>query len=140
MILKNTAKSLIINPSGMVLLLVRSKDDIDSPGRYDFPGGGVLPGEDFTVAASREAAEEVGINIPAEQFSLIHAGTSIGKSGATLRNRMMFLAHAYTSEVVLSHEHSEFNWVSLEEAINLFDHPFYGPGMKNVLRYKLHLA
>lgn len=140
MTIKNTAKSLIVNPSGMVLLLVRSKDDDDSPGRYDFPGGGIAPNEDFASAAARETTEETGINIPKNQFKLVYAGTSISNSGNTLKNRLMFLAHAQTSEVTLSHEHESFEWVTLEDAISKFDHAFYGPGMKIVLENNLHLT
>ncbi len=134
----NVAKSLIINPEGAVLLLTRSDTDTHKPGRFDLPGGGVDPGEDFAVAASREVHEESGIQIPSSQYKLMYAGTGKDYEAESV-NRLFFIAHSRTPDVRLSSEHSEYQWVSLDEAIKLFDHPFYGPAMQFVRDNNLHI-
>lgn len=48
----------ITNDEGAVLLV--ENDWLDG---YGFPGGGVEPGEEWRVAAAREAAEETGVSV-----------------------------------------------------------------------------
>lgn len=134
----NVAKSLIINPDGDVLLLTRSGTDNHKPGRLDLPGGGIDACEDFAVAASREVYEESGIQIPSSQYKLMYTGTGQDYEGESV-NRMFFIAHSRTPDVRLSNEHSAYQWVSLDEAITLFDHPFYGPAMRFVRDNNLHV-
>jgi 8-oxo-dGTP pyrophosphatase MutT (NUDIX family) len=134
----NVAKSLIFNPEGKVLLLTRSGTDPHAPLRLDLPGGGVGPGEDIAVGASREVYEESGIQIPASQYKLMYTGTSQGYPGESV-NRFLFIAHSRTSDARLSHEHSKYEWVSLDEIIKRFDHPFYGPAMRFVADNKLYV-
>ena len=138
MLIINVAKSLIFNPEGKVLLLVRSNTDSHKPGRLDLPGGGVDLNEDFADAASREVYEESGIQIPPSQYSLMHAGTNQDHEGESV-NRLFFIAHSRTSDVRLSNEHSSYEWLTLDEAIKRFDHPFYGPAMRFVRDNKLHI-
>ncbi|MBV6493269.1 MAG: RNA pyrophosphohydrolase [Turneriella sp.] len=47
----------VFNKKGLVLVGER----LDNPGKWQYPQGGVDEGEDFSVAAHRELAEETGI-------------------------------------------------------------------------------
>ena len=64
-----TARILIVNEAGDILLVRRSGSDPLAPGKWDIPGGGQEDGETIEQAARREALEEVGIDI---NLSLIH--------------------------------------------------------------------
>lgn len=135
--IKTAAKSLISDQDGNVLLLVRSATDTHAPGRYDFPGGSVDPGEDLTAAASRELFEETGITIPASELMLVFARTDLDHKKEESINRVFFIGKTNQSELKLSFEHSEFMWVSLDHAIDIYEHFFYGAAMKHVRTYKL---
>lgn len=131
------AKALIFNESGQVLLLRRSDTDDSRPGEFDLPGGEVEFGEDFAQAVSRETLEETGIAILRNDFKLVYLGTSFSEKHNKSVNRLLFKAVAMNPVVVLSHEHSAFDWVSLDKAIEIFQHPFYGAGMKYVKEHGL---
>lgn len=130
--IKTAAKSLICDPSGRVLLLVRSSEDSHAPGRYDFPGGEVDPGEDLAAAASRELLEEVGMQISPSELVLAYAHTDLSSQNDASLNRVFFIGKATQTEVVLSFEHSDFMWVTLDEAIEMYDHHFYNPAMRHI--------
>jgi 8-oxo-dGTP pyrophosphatase MutT (NUDIX family) len=61
---------LLARPQGRVLLLRRSQQ-INNPGRWNLPGGGVDPGEDPYDAAFREFAEEAG-SIPPGRIESVY--------------------------------------------------------------------
>jgi 8-oxo-dGTP pyrophosphatase MutT (NUDIX family) len=135
--IETAAKSLICNQEGKILLLVRSDTDSHAPGRYDFPGGGVDSGEDVIAAASRELYEEAGIILPPEKLVLAYARTDLSPKGEKSINRVFFIGKTSQTEIKLSYEHSDCIWVSLDEAIQMYDHNFYGPAMKYIRTYNL---
>lgn len=135
--IKTAAKSLISDQDGNVLLLVRSGIDSHAPGRYDFPGGGVDQGEDLAAAASRELFEETGIDIPGAKLIPAYAHTDLDPKGEESINRIFFIGRTTEQEVKLSFEHSEFMWVPLDQAIEIYDHFFYGPAMKHIRIHNL---
>lgn len=62
--LVNVAKVVVECPDGRVLLLRRSKTDNRRAGQWDFPGGGLNPGESHRdTGAIRETEEEAGLTI-----------------------------------------------------------------------------
>lgn len=95
------------------------------------------PGEDLAAAASRELFEETGIKVPATELVLAYAHTDLDSKGEESINRVFFMGKTDQQEVRLSLEHSEFMWLPLERAIEIYDHFFYGPAMKYVRMYDL---
>lgn len=104
-------KTIIFNKSDSVLLLKRSAASKGNPGKWDFPGGKVDPGENLDAAARREVLEETGL--------AISTGRVMGAAESESPNRRiayLFLeAHAETDKVTLSDEHNEYAWVSVRE-------------------------
>jgi len=60
---RRAARVLAVSPQGRVLLLAGGDPDRPHVRIWHAPGGGVEPGEDDRVAASREYAEETGVAV-----------------------------------------------------------------------------
>lgn len=86
---------------------------------FDIPKGHIEKGESKEQAAIREAFEESGINVellPYYEDSLDYVFSFGGKKIA--KNVVLFIAkEAATQKVKISHEHTGFKWLSLDEAL-----------------------
>jgi 8-oxo-dGTP diphosphatase len=127
---KTLAKTVVQNKDGDVLLLRRSKTDKRRPGEWDFPGGGVEPGEEIMVGAVREIQEEAGLVVPTNKLQLLYAETTFYEEYDESVTRLLFATAVDTNAVQLSFEHEEFKWVDIDTALTEFPHPFYGVGLK----------
>jgi len=137
---KCVAKVVVMNPAGEVLLLRRSPTDTRRAGEWDFPGGGVEPNESFAQAATRETAEEAGLAVSANELRLLYTATDFYEPTQENVHRALYLAHVSESmaqQVVLSFEHDQSRWVSIEKALQDFPHPFYGTGLRYGLEHDL---
>lgn len=135
MIVQLVAKAIIFDAQGRVLLLRRSSTDKQRPGEQDYPGGGIDASEDIMAGVSREIREEAGLQVPAQQLRLVYAATEAYRDRSV--TRLLFWAQVSNPHVKLSFEHDEFHWVSPEQALREFPHPFYGGGLAYGLRHKL---
>jgi len=61
MTLRSCAAALIFSPSGQILTGKRSDSKSTQVGKWQFPQGGVQPGEDKLAAVYREITEEIGL-------------------------------------------------------------------------------
>jgi 8-oxo-dGTP pyrophosphatase MutT (NUDIX family) len=70
-----------------------------APGIWRPPGGGIKPGEDFAVGATREALEETGLPVTLERY-LVEARALFTLGATTLHWRThVFLAHTDVEEL-----------------------------------------
>ena len=87
--------------------------------RWYLPAGRVEPGEDFFVAAKREAEEEAGLmdlKIIAGFKELVsYFYKRDGKSIA--KEVVFFLAESQTEDIKLSTEHTEYKWMEFDKAL-----------------------
>jgi 8-oxo-dGTP diphosphatase len=106
------ASAVVYRPESETFLLVKRADTKEmNPGKWEFPGGFVEDDETEREAALRELREETGL-----------AG-EIVKSGGTGKVETPvgtleitpFLVVVEDEEVELSREHSDFEWVQLDE-------------------------
>jgi 8-oxo-dGTP diphosphatase len=118
---RTLAKALLVEDD-KILILRRSDTDDRRPLQWDLPGGGVDPGEDIKQACSREILEEAGLVVPVSDLKVMHAMSEITESGESA-TWIVMRATIEQSEPTLSYEHSEFRWVTLEEALKLFEYP-----------------
>lgn len=91
------------------------------PGKWDLPGGEVNEGEDAKNAAMREAGEEIGcIVFEAELLTTIQVEKEdVHFFVATGSVRFHALEKDGETRLVPGHEHDDYKWVPLKEAIRM---------------------
>ena len=114
--MKIVAKALIRDEVGDLLLLRRGLTHPNFPEHIDFPGGEVEPDESHIEAVKREIQEETGLDIPLENIQQVYL-----KQLPDSLTHVLFLANvsANKPEIVLSWEHSGFEWLPLEQLSSL---------------------
>ncbi len=123
-------KAVLKNSMGEILIVRRSKTAPRRPLQWDLPGGGVEPNdENFAKAVSREVLEETGIAVDHRDFRLVHTHVAIINGANVIW--LHFSAPVAKPEVILSFEHSEYQWLPLAKAIKEFENPV----QTNLLNY-----
>ncbi len=104
-------KAVIVDTEGRCLLVRRSPANTRFVGCWEWPGGKVDQGEDFSAAVLRETKEETGLDVEIT-----------GLAGATAfempKLRVVLLcmeARIVGGAIALSHEHDAWQWASLSE-------------------------
>ena len=104
------AGTLFVDPTGYVLLLLRSSKEGNYAGHWGLPGGGVDDGESDERAATREAREEMGDQAPTGPKRHLHQ--------CVTPNDWTFTTFAQPCDVrfapVLNEEHTGFAWAKLD--------------------------
>lgn len=97
--------------SGKFLLMKRSSDKEEYPGYWEFPGGGLEEGETPREGALRELEEETGM-----KGEILNQGSFEWTSDHTDRDILShsFLVEVEETEVELSREHTEYEWLELD--------------------------
>lgn len=113
----NAVKALIVHKNKL-LILKNALDDPNRPGEPDFPGGRLELGENPYTGLIRELAEELG--------PVFAEGSYIGRpvdvnhferdDGQTVTMIFFECFLGADKEIVLSPEHSSFEWVPLKDA------------------------
>jgi mutator protein MutT len=102
-----SVKAVIRDAAGRVLILKRSADSKNNPGKWDFPGGKVDAGEDIDSALLREVSEETGLDIElSEVLSSAESETPAKKIAYLIMG-----ARLAGGALRLSSEHSGHLWV-----------------------------
>ncbi len=88
---------------------------------WDLPKGKIEAGETLQETALRELREEAGISatLVAGFEQTIHYIFSDKEGGLVTKTATFFLGQASASTVTLSHEHADFKWLCIEEAVKL---------------------
>ncbi|HSP06669.1 MAG TPA: NUDIX domain-containing protein [Acidobacteriota bacterium] len=92
---------------------------------WEFPKGMIEKGEDSLTAALREFREETGINeckvIPGFKKVLRYFYRRGGKNLVS-KTVSYYLGEVFAAKVVLSHESTDYEWVTFEDAGRLIRH------------------
>lgn len=104
-------KVIVRDNAGRCLLLKRSPNSKGNPGKWEFPGGKVEPGEDFDAGLLREVAEETGLVITLNHV----AGTAEFDLPARKVVYLILEGHLVSGQVHLSSEHTDYTWVAPSE-------------------------
>lgn len=100
--------AVLIGPSGHMLILKQ-------PEGWQLPGGHMEDDDTTREGLMREFFEETGMKEKDIEIKKILA-TDLSVSKKTYR--VTFLCYTKTEDVRLSHEHIEYKWVDIKDAIN----------------------
>jgi len=126
---KTAVASFIINKDGELLIIKRRNNDPHKPGVWEIPGGRVEKGEKLTDCLVRETKEETNIDIDILFPFGLHEFTR--DDGQDI-NLIIFLCRPKTTDVKLSEEHTDYEWLDLDGDISKLFPAFY----KDIEAYK----
>jgi len=106
-----TMKTVIVDEQGRTLVIRRSKANKNFPSKWEWPGGKVDPGEDFAVAAIREAREETGLDV---ELTAV-AGVAEFEMPRVHVAMLCMEARIIRGTLTLSDEHDASQWVLLSK-------------------------
>lgn len=114
------AKAILVNPEGKVLILREADATYEEgtmAGRYHGAiGGRIDPSETYAEGLRREVAEETGITDIEPLYPIY-----VGEWWPLIKGRKRHIVAIFTvckvdsSEIRLSEEHDDYQWISLEE-------------------------
>ena len=106
------AKVVIIDEQNRYLMMWRTDHPLfgNDP---DLPGGNIERGETPEDAVVREVEEEAGIKILPANLEVIHHLSAFSSIGLSATLYLVRLNHR--PEVIMSWEHSSYDWLSREE-------------------------
>ena len=109
-----------------VLLLKRN----DGNNVWEIPGGKRENNEDIVDALKREVQEETGLII--NEYKLVYV-SPIFENHPVLKPflNIGYLCLVDNSDVVISDEHIDYKWVSVEELANYLDNDIYNDLLNN---------
>ncbi len=112
-------KAFIIH-EGKVLILRESGNYVDgsNSGKYDVVGGRVKPGEKFDESLKREITEETGLVVTIEKPVHVGEWRPIVREEQWQIVGIFFVCKATSSEVRLSEDHAEYQWIDPKEYTN----------------------
>ena len=120
----------IVFHNDKILLLRRSETHPTRPGEWDLPGGLLDDGETPKEAVVREIKEETGLDVETPIVFDVTFKKSDSIGDLLL---LLFWVDAKDDKVTLSWEHSEYKWVSLDKAMDLYPYEGRIEAMKQYL-------
>ncbi len=106
-------KSFIVNKKNELLIIKRRSNDIQKPNAWEIPGGRLEPGENPYSGIKRETKEEIGLDIKVLYPLNIKHFIRNDKQTITM---IIFICKAIKSQIILSEEHQDYEWVHINEA------------------------
>ena len=124
------AQKAIIYDENRNILTIQRSENSPRPLTWDLPGGNLEFGEELESSILREIEEETKIEV--ENLSLLSIFENLD-SVDLFRVTIGYKTKAKNTNVILSHEHIDFKWVTPEEFSKL---DIYEPHRKLVEQFK----
>jgi len=115
-----TIKAVVMNEKGEFLTLRRSKDNKYSIGKYDLPGGHIEENESLKDSVIREIKEETGLDVRFGEIIDVVEFPEDSPQFKEEKRGLRCICYASSDEVKLSHEHDEYQWITLDKADEIF--------------------
>ena len=109
--MKLSVKIVVRDQAGRCLVLKRSMSSGGNPGKWEFPGGKIDPGEGLDEALLREVVEETGLAISIQGV----AGTAESELPTAKLVYLILGGRLESGQVRLSEEHHDYVWVDPRE-------------------------
>lgn len=116
-------KALIQDEGGRFLFLKRAQPVVQGRITWDIPGGRINKDELLLAGLAREIKEETGADVPTEHAQLINAQDIIVPEKGLHVVRLTYMIGVAAIKIVLSDEHSEYAFFTLQEAMEVVDEP-----------------
>jgi len=97
---------------GRLLAMRRARDSEAAAGAWDALSGRVRPGEQPLDAARREVREESGLEIEPDPRPV---ASYVAKRNEDDMMVVAYRAESEAGDVILSHEHDEYAWMTIED-------------------------
>ncbi len=121
---------------GKFLLMKRADDDTFFPGFWEIPGGKLEYGENPMRGAEREIEEEAGINVDVGEPLSVMGYEHLIRGIQYIQINYLCLPVG-EPKVKLSHEHSDFAWITFEDLKNYNISPKMIEMISNLASHKL---
>lgn len=118
-----------IKSAGIITYFIENKEPVylllqHTAGHWDFPKGTMEPEETKEETATRELFEETGLIVDLDtgfeaisEYSYTHF-----QHGIMPKTVYYFVGQAHTQEILLSHEHTHYAWLSYTQALEKITH------------------
>lgn len=106
-------KALIVKEGRILLLREAHYDEGTNEGKWDVPGGRILPEESLWEGLMREVREESGLRITPGAVLSVSETFPVIKDEPSHIVRIHYLAEYKGGEVVLSKDHDAYEWVEV---------------------------
>ncbi|HEY8992308.1 MAG TPA: NUDIX hydrolase [Candidatus Microsaccharimonas sp.] len=136
-VIESVAKALVLNEKDEVLVLTIGEYEAHPEKSYtpDLPGGQVEIGDGETErdGVIREIEEETGITVNVQDAFLAYTATDSYDNNTKSVSKFLYIVRLdHTPEVVISWEHSVYEWVPVAE---LLEAKTFRPFYKEAIEY-----
>jgi 8-oxo-dGTP diphosphatase len=107
----------VIFSGNKFLIIKRSPDAFNRANTWDLPGGCVSFGEEHEASLRREIKEETGLSV--DPLVLLQFTTDYDKKTKIYTFFTSFVTKTLSKKVILSKEHTDYKWSTLDEFIKL---------------------
>jgi 8-oxo-dGTP diphosphatase len=108
-------KAIILDEENRILMMKRS-DKTEAAGKWSLPGGALELNEDPTQGIKREVEEETGLIVDDLKLFDARSRTSPDNDFVVV---LCYVGKADSTQVQLNWEHTDFQWVAVEDALKL---------------------
>ena len=132
----------VIENSNNEILLLKRSDYGAFPGIWDIAGGGKNQLENPYDTLSREIKEETGI-MKFEIIKLLYIYTGSLQDQSYLNPDIIgfiFWCKTQETKVTLSHEHTEFKWLKLDDALEIATHKDVIGSIQSLIKEKQRIS
>ncbi len=119
--LKIGVKAFLKNPAGMYLLMRRSEHEARGTGKWDLPGGTLEHDTSVLDNLKREVLEETGLEMTSDPIFYEMQDILWPEGRHVIR---LLFRGTIDGTPVLSYEHSEYTWFTVEEIAALNETEF----------------